>query len=274
VESLERGKWSKGLTKETNASVAKQAESLRACRARSNSIFNSKEYREKQSIARKNLWANSNSVYRSQEYLDKKAITLTQAHHNPNSLFNNDSYTEKLSIKNKECWAKMSHMQKKKALSMSIHSLDSKAKGITKAKIQRKKWWTSLTSEQKKLWLEKGINCPDARLRAAISNGKSPSKPEQNVTRILNKHFPKQWLYNGNGNAKTIIGGKIPDFININGRKAVIEVFGTYWHRGLFSEPEIINHYRQFGYDCLVIWEFDNQQTILKSLRRWLKAKA
>lgn len=63
-------------------------------------------------------------------------------------------------------------------------------------------------------------------------------------------------MYNGNGKQNIIIGGKIPDYVRMDGKKQVIEVFGTYWHNEE-EEEERIEHYRKYGYDCLVIWEWD-----------------
>ena len=265
AKNLERGKWSKGLTKETSEAVARQSQSLRACYTDPESGLNSEEYREKQSVAKKKLWTDPNSIYRNPENIQKRSLGIKRAHNNPNSLFNKENYPKMQSMKNKEFWARLTPAQQEEMLANSIHSATVRA--------TNKEQWAALTLEQKKLRMAKGINRPDARLKAAISNGKSPSKPEQIVMELLNKHFPKRWLYNGSGNAKTIIGGKIPDFISSNGQKAVIEVFGAYWHRDLFAEPEVINHYKQFGFRCLVIWESTSQKTILRSLRKFMRLK-
>jgi len=42
------------------------------------------------------------------------------------------------------------------------------------------------------------------------------------------ENFPNEWKYAGDGSL--IIRGKCPDFVNVNGRKLIIEVFGDYWH--------------------------------------------
>lgn len=79
-----------------------------------------------------------------------------------------------------------------------------------------------------------------------------PNKPEMQLMAILDKYFPKQWRYAGNG--EMTLGRKIPDFVNIDGKKQLIEVFGEYWHRG--ENPEVrIQEFRQFGFETLVLWE-------------------
>jgi hypothetical protein len=51
-----------------------------------------------------------------------------------------------------------------------------------------------------------------------------------------------------------VIAGKCPDFINCNGEKKIIELFGDYWHLGE-NPQERIDEFKPFGFDTLVIWE-------------------
>lgn len=77
---------------------------------------------------------------------------------------------------------------------------------------------------------------------------------EKRLQDILDKHFPQEWEYVGQGDL--VIGGKIPDFMNVNGRKQVIEMFGTYWHRGENPQKRI-NSFMHFGFATIVIWEHE-----------------
>ena len=65
-----------------------------------------------------------------------------------------------------------------------------------------------------------------------------------------------------------LIAGKVPDFVNVNGKKAVLEIFGDYWHRG--EDPsERIAIFAAVGYSCAVVWERDfkaNPQIISEAL--------
>lgn len=61
-----------------------------------------------------------------------------------------------------------------------------------------------------------------------------------------------EWKYVGN--FEFWIGGKNPDFMNTNGNKKLIELYGNYWHKGE-NPQEIIDHFKQYGFDTLVIWE-------------------
>ena len=91
-----------------------------------------------------------------------------------------------------------------------------------------------------------------------------PTKPEKVIQALLDKHFPKEWKYVGNG--KVWFGKKNPDFMNVNGQKKLIEVYGDYWHKG--EDPqERINHFKQYGFDTLVIWEnecYKDEKYLLK----------
>lgn len=83
---------------------------------------------------------------------------------------------------------------------------------------------------------------------------KSPNKAELRVKALLNKLFPNEYKFVGNG--EFILGGKCPDFMNINGQKKLIELFGDYWHRNDNPEDRI-NYFKRFGFDTLVLWEHE-----------------
>lgn len=89
-----------------------------------------------------------------------------------------------------------------------------------------------------------------------------PTEPEASLMRILQTQFP-EFKYNGDFSLGITIGGMIPDFVNVNGKKQVIEVFGDYWHGDKKaitwrkSELGRIMAYKPFGFNCLVIWEHE-----------------
>ena len=90
-----------------------------------------------------------------------------------------------------------------------------------------------------------------------------PNKSELRLLNFLNKLFPHQWKYVGD--FSFTIDGKCPDFINVNGQKKIIELFGDYWHQGE-NPQDRIDIFKPFGYDTLVIWEHElKNKTELKS---------
>lgn len=101
-----------------------------------------------------------------------------------------------------------------------------------------------------------------------------PNRPEQKLIKLLNKHFPNTWKYVGD--FQVCIGGKFPDFINCNGRKQLIELFGMYWHPDVFAEAERINIYRQYGFDCLIVWEHElrNKNDVLGKIMAFSKKRS
>lgn len=97
---------------------------------------------------------------------------------------------------------------------------------------------------------------PDKRERRLKAIGKAllifPNKLEKAVMELLESLFPGEWKYTGD--LSFIINGKNPDFVNVNGQKKCIEVFGDYWHSGQDPE-ERIKVFRTHGWETLVIWE-------------------
>jgi hypothetical protein len=89
-----------------------------------------------------------------------------------------------------------------------------------------------------------------------------PTSPELDVLGILDDLYPKQWKYVGNG--EVVISGKNPDFINTNGKKQIIEMFGTYYHSykcngecPLIHQLQRQDIYAKYGYKTLVIWQHE-----------------
>jgi len=106
-------------------------------------------------------------------------------------------------------------------------------------------WWNGLSDEEKKVHVSKTYTKKDG-----------VTEPEFFLGLYLKKRFPGEWLYNGQCQAGFVIGGKVPDFVNVNGRKAVVEMFGTYYHpEG--DEAQRLKHYASYGYDCTIVWEYD-----------------
>lgn len=87
-----------------------------------------------------------------------------------------------------------------------------------------------------------------------------PNGSELQLQSILDKHFPGEWKYTGNGSFP--VEGKNPDFVKVNGKRQVIEMFGEFWHDPeVFpnrpTEQDVVLHYRTCGFGCLVVWEHE-----------------
>jgi len=99
-----------------------------------------------------------------------------------------------------------------------------------------------------------------------------PNKPEKQLDKLLQKLFPNQWKYVGDGSF--LIGFKNPDFINITEQKKIIELFGDYWHSQEATmrtreeeEQQRMDHFGKYGYQTLIIWEHELGDTTLLERR-------
>ena len=103
---------------------------------------------------------------------------------------------------------------------------------------------------------------------------RKPNKIEKTLNQLLEENnLPYKYV----GDGEVWFGGKNPDFIQCNGKKKVLEVFGDYWHTKRvrsFWETEWGRklHYQQYGFDCLVIWEHElkkNPNKVLTSIKNF-----
>jgi len=101
-------------------------------------------------------------------------------------------------------------------------------------------------------------------LKHIIGNTRKPTMPEKKLSYIIRNTCPHIFRYNGDARLRIVFGGKIPDFVDVNGKKGVIEMFGSYWHgekkTGRTKEEEeqrFHTRYAKYGYSCLIIWEHE-----------------
>ena len=62
--------------------------------------------------------------------------------------------------------------------------------------------------------------------------------------------------YRHNDDGHTFIAKRVPDFVDIEGRR-VFEYFGRFWHPRPEEEQEVIDFYKSYGWECIVLWEDD-----------------
>ena len=84
---------------------------------------------------------------------------------------------------------------------------------------------------------------------------KKPNKSEQKLQKIIEEVCP-DYKYNGDYKLGVSIGYYIPDFVNVNGKKKVIDLFGDRWHKP--EEVEVRKgKMATLGWQCLVVWEHE-----------------
>jgi G:T-mismatch repair DNA endonuclease (very short patch repair protein) len=107
----------------------------------------------------------------------------------------------------------------------------------------------------------------------SVSCSKKPNKKEQVLIKLLkSNNFPYKYV----GNGKVWLSGKNPDFINVNGQKKLIELFGDYWHNKKHfpqsnDEQSLSQHYKKYGFKCLIIWEKElkNSEKVIQKIREF-----
>lgn len=142
---------------------------------------------------------------------------------------------------------------------VKIRQASQKASFKQKCSRASRKRWNNPEEHRKqserlrKLWSDPHYKaeCVKHMMLACI---KKPNKAELKLLSVLKNVLPNEYKYVGNG--EFILGGKCPDFMNKNGQKKVIELFGDYWHNGENPQGRI-KHFKKYGFDTLVIWEHE-----------------
>lgn len=93
-----------------------------------------------------------------------------------------------------------------------------------------------------------------AKVVPACLKSRHPTDLEAQLIALIKKH-DLPYKYTGDGSFR--IGRLNPDFVNVNGDKIAIEVFGGHWHQTrepLRSEEGRREILKQYGWKLIVIW--------------------
>lgn len=98
-----------------------------------------------------------------------------------------------------------------------------------------------------------------------------PNKSEVALAKVIERN---RLPYRYTGDGSVWIGGRNPDFINVNGKKQLIELFGEHWHP-IFDVAEKVNLYKEYGFDCLIIWEEElkDEEKLVKKLKKFARKR-
>ena len=164
----------------------------------------------------------------------------------------------------------------KKAMSVGHLGMDTWNKGLVGAQVNPRKGLTGFKSgmEGKRHKKESKAAMRESKLiswqdpayveKICAARAIKPNKPETVILDMLNKMYPGEYKYTGD--FSFMINGKNPDFVNCNGQKKCIELFGDYFHKG--QDPEDRKEiFKPFGYDTLVIWEHELKKKSLLKLK-------
>ena len=114
------------------------------------------------------------------------------------------------------------------------------------------------------------------KMRDARKKVRTPAcftKPELKFMGICRKYrLPFRYV----GNGKFWIENINPDFVEINGKKICVEIFGGYWHSSLYGKKipykrtykGRIATLKKYGWRCIVLWdnELSNEKMVLNKL--------
>ena len=102
------------------------------------------------------------------------------------------------------------------------------------------------------------------------SHYRKPTKPEIKLGELIEQACPNEYKYVGDG--EVIIGRSNPDYINTNGQKKIIELFGNYWHRNDNPQDKITN-YVKYGFQTLIIWESElkEPELVLQKIKEFVE---
>lgn len=104
-------------------------------------------------------------------------------------------------------------------------------------------------------------------LASVAASHKRPNRGEIALGKIVDKVSP-DFRYNGGCELGVVIGGRVPDFVNVNGQKKVILYNGCYWHgcpicfpnrTDSEAERNNISAYTSLGWKVLTVWEHEMQ---------------
>ena len=93
---------------------------------------------------------------------------------------------------------------------------------------------------------------------------------EIKLKNILNNLYPNEWEFVGDG--KMVLGGKIPDFVNVNGNNQIIELYGRYWHRN-DNPQDRIDLFQTFGYATMIVFDNELKDEQIKAYVREVEGK-
>lgn len=101
-----------------------------------------------------------------------------------------------------------------------------------------------------------------------------PTGAETKLYQLLQHLCHGEFQYNGSS-ADVVLAGHVPDFVNVNGKKQIIELFGCYWHgcrlcghRAVVknrNDQQRLNDFRKLGWHPLVVWEHELGTTKLET---------
>lgn len=187
---------------------------------------------------------------------------------------------EKMRVKAKERWNKNGYRQnfidKRSGKKLSEKQKERISKSLRGNKYRKGKPHSKETKDilrrtSVELWQN-----PEYVKKVVTALQETPNNFEMKLIKIIEAHnFPFKYV----GDGQVIIGSQLPDFIATDSSKKVIELFGKPWHDPDHSkkikvklnrtEAAKMLKYRNHGYSCLVIWDYElkDEESVIERIK-------
>lgn len=123
-----------------------------------------------------------------------------------------------------------------------------------KSKKCKETWSDPIKREQQRVRSFKLWQDPEWARKMIESQGRKPTLPELELQDLI-QELNLPYTYCGDGSL--IIKGFNPDFVNVNGQKKLVELYGEHWHNLEDSKERDcrrLQAYESLGYTTLIIW--------------------
>ncbi len=168
---------------------------------------------------------------------------------------------------------KVTSEETKRKMSLAAKGRDTSEASKVSADLRRgtkhnKETKRKMSVAQKRLWGDPIWHKKQQTRMARGNRLARPNKVEIKLFDLLDSIQPGDWKYVGDGSL--ILAGKNPDFVNVNGKKLLIELFGDHWHRH-DSPKKRAAIFKPFGFRTLVIWEreLENRPVLIRKINRF-----
>jgi len=247
-KNISRALMDRPMSEETKQKLSK------ALLGRTNGAH-SAETREKIGASNRKYWEDYSEEQKKEHLL--KCIQGKGAEEARKIAFSSEVYKERKRIAGIRAWSEASEEERHRRLS-GIHNEEARVKARPGISMGQKRYWSSLTKEEVAEKVKNSFLSDESILKSRESNNQKPTVPESMMDSYLQKNYPGRWIYNGDNSQRTRVGLRIPDFIRLDGTKEAISVMGGIgiWH--FWDDEEVeVEYYKEHGWKCTVIWEWD-----------------
>lgn len=132
--------------------------------------------------------------------------------------------------------------------------------------VERRKLSSTIVTQEKKRQIMKQ-HCDEPGYLKKILSKRAASNEEIAFMKFLaEQHFSYQFV----GDGTLVLGGKNPDFLSLDGKKRLIELWGDVYHQRHMPQSRI-DHFNQFGYKTLIIWasEMSDPEQVAEKIRKF-----